>query len=181
MTDIPYGDYFRVEVRVLEGSMVSFVATKDKQQHSSFLVIYVETPPFRYHWLHQMAKKQDASIQYSTYDWTIICNFINMKQRSCSWLCTGIEMQVRWDVERIYGRGQCYCSVRISLDVFFLKKTVWRSKFSSLTCTIHYAATVTCWQILGRRTSGHEMSSLCVSVYTSRTEHRLQCATGFHE
>jgi hypothetical protein len=37
-------------------------------------------------------------------------------------------MQVRWDVERLYGNGQCHSFVRVSLDVAFSKKTMWKSK-----------------------------------------------------
>ncbi|CAM6075381.1 unnamed protein product [Sphagnum tenellum] len=38
------------------------------------------------------------------------------------------RVEVRWDVERLFGRGRCHCFVRVSLDVSFLKKTIWRSK-----------------------------------------------------
>jgi hypothetical protein len=43
------------------------------------------------------------------------------------------RVEVRWDVERLFGRGRCHCFVRVSLDVSFLKKTIWRSKIEQIT------------------------------------------------
>lgn len=52
-------------------------------------------------------------------------------------------LQVRWDVERLFGRGRCHCFVRVSLDVSFLKKTIWRSEFSD---KIHFETISQCGQ-----------------------------------
>ncbi|KAG0611474.1 hypothetical protein M758_7G143600 [Ceratodon purpureus] len=38
------------------------------------------------------------------------------------------KVEVRWDVERLYGNGQCHSFVRVSLDVAFSKKTMWKGK-----------------------------------------------------
>jgi hypothetical protein len=53
------------------------------------------------------------------------------------------RVEVRWDVERLFGRGRCHCFVRVSLDVSFLKKTIWRSEFSD---KIHFETISQCGQ-----------------------------------
>lgn len=41
-------------------------------------------------------------------------------------------LQVRWDVEKLFGRGSNHCFVRVSLGVSFCKKTVWKGKVRRL-------------------------------------------------
>ncbi|BBN19713.1 hypothetical protein MPTK1_8g12980 [Marchantia polymorpha subsp. ruderalis] len=38
------------------------------------------------------------------------------------------RVEVRWDVEKLFGRGSNHCFVRVSLGVSFCKKTVWKGK-----------------------------------------------------
>jgi hypothetical protein len=38
------------------------------------------------------------------------------------------SVEVRWDIEDLKGRGADCCNLRISLDVPFTKKTVWKGE-----------------------------------------------------
>jgi hypothetical protein len=38
------------------------------------------------------------------------------------------SVEVRWDIEDLKGRGPDCCNLRISLDVPFTKKTVWKGQ-----------------------------------------------------